>query len=71
MVPSAESAAQGAQPPVAHQLHLSDSGSQYSTSFPVFVAHSRVTRMPQMCKATSGEEGLGDWEARRPGARML
>lgn len=34
----------------------SDSGSQYSTSSQsTFVAHSRVTRMPQMCKATSGE----------------
>ncbi|XP_028750941.1 LOW QUALITY PROTEIN: FERM domain-containing protein 4A [Peromyscus leucopus] len=32
----------------------SDSGSQYSTSSQsTFVAHSRVTRMPQMCKATS------------------
>ncbi|XP_064335599.1 FERM domain-containing protein 4A isoform X2 [Camelus dromedarius] len=32
----------------------SDSGSQYSTSsHSTFVAHSRVTRMPQMCKATS------------------
>lgn len=36
----------------------SDSGSQYSTSSQsTFVAHSRVTRMPQMCKATSGEGG--------------
>lgn len=36
----------------------SDSGSQYSTSSQsTFVAHSRVTRMPQMCKATSGEQG--------------
>lgn len=34
----------------------SDSSSQYSTSSQsTFVAHSRVTRMPQMCKATSGE----------------
>ncbi|XP_074180879.1 FERM domain-containing protein 4A isoform X1 [Rhinolophus sinicus] len=32
----------------------SDSSSQYSTSSQsTFVAHSRVTRMPQMCKATS------------------
>ncbi|XP_013006751.2 FERM domain-containing protein 4A isoform X9 [Cavia porcellus] len=32
----------------------SDSGSQHSTSSQsTFVAHSRVTRMPQMCKATS------------------
>ncbi|ELK28740.1 FERM domain-containing protein 4A [Myotis davidii] len=32
----------------------SDSGSQYSTSSQsTFLAHSRVTRMPQMCKATS------------------
>ncbi|XP_061034311.1 FERM domain-containing protein 4A isoform X4 [Eubalaena glacialis] len=32
----------------------SDSGSQYSASSQsTFVAHSRVTRMPQMCKATS------------------
>uniref|UniRef100_A0A8C9Q9R1 FERM domain containing 4A n=1 Tax=Spermophilus dauricus TaxID=99837 RepID=A0A8C9Q9R1_SPEDA len=32
----------------------SDGGSQYSTSSQsTFVAHSRVTRMPQMCKATS------------------
>lgn len=38
----------------------SDSGSQYSTSSQsTFVAHSRVTRMPQMCKATSGEQGGG------------
>lgn len=36
----------------------SDSGSQYSTSSQsTFLAHSRVTRMPQMCKATSGENG--------------
>uniref|UniRef100_A0A452U7W2 FERM domain-containing protein 4A n=1 Tax=Ursus maritimus TaxID=29073 RepID=A0A452U7W2_URSMA len=36
----------------------SDSGSQYSTSSQsTFVAHSRVTRMPQMCKATSGVGG--------------
>lgn len=36
----------------------SDSSSQYSTSSQsTFVAHSRVTRMPQMCKATSGERG--------------
>lgn len=50
----------------------SDSGSQYSTSSQsTFVAHSRVTRMPQMCKATSGEEGLGTGRAWRPGARML
>ena len=41
----------------------SDSGSQYSASSQsTFVAHSRVTRMPQMCKATSGE-GVG-WSAR-------
>lgn len=34
----------------------SDSSSQYSTSSQsTFVAHSRVTRMPPMCKATSGE----------------
>ncbi|XP_069084836.1 FERM domain-containing protein 4A isoform X2 [Pleurodeles waltl] len=31
----------------------SDSSSQYSTSQSTFVAHSRVKRMPQMCKATS------------------
>ncbi|XP_044136036.1 FERM domain-containing protein 4A isoform X5 [Bufo gargarizans] len=31
----------------------SDSGSQYSTSQSTFVAHSRVTRMPPMCKATT------------------
>ncbi|EHH64572.1 FERM domain-containing protein 4A [Macaca fascicularis] len=32
----------------------SDSGSQYSTSSQsTFAAHSKVTRMPQMCKATS------------------
>lgn len=38
----------------------SDSGSQYSTSSQsTFVAHSRVTRMPQMCKATSGEQDDG------------
>ncbi|KAK7823884.1 hypothetical protein U0070_020555, partial [Myodes glareolus] len=38
----------------------SDSGSQYSTSSQsTFVAHSRVTRMPQMCKATSGEQSRG------------
>lgn len=49
----------------------SDSGSQYSTSSQsTFVAHSRVTRMPQMCKATSGEEGPGTGRARRPGACM-
>lgn len=38
----------------------SDSSSQYSTSSQsTFVAHSRVTRMPQMCKATSGESPWG------------
>lgn len=38
----------------------SDSGSQYSTSSQsTFLAHSRVTRMPQMCKATSGEREWG------------
>ncbi|KAM4746886.1 FERM domain-containing protein 4A isoform 1-T1 [Rhinophrynus dorsalis] len=31
----------------------SDSGSQYSTSQSTFVAHSRVTRMPPLCKATT------------------
>ncbi|XP_030072002.1 FERM domain-containing protein 4A isoform X2 [Microcaecilia unicolor] len=31
----------------------SDSSSQYSTSESTFVAHSRATRIPQVCKATS------------------
>ncbi|XP_072257858.1 FERM domain-containing protein 4A isoform X1 [Pyxicephalus adspersus] len=31
----------------------SDSGSQYSTSQSTYVAHSRVTRMPPVCKATT------------------
>lgn len=34
----------------------SDSGSQYSTSQSTYVAHSRVTRMPPMCKATTGKK---------------
>ena len=45
----------------------SDSSSQYSTSSQsTFVAHSRVTRMPQMCKATSGESRARAkrWEGR-------
>lgn len=49
----------------------SDSGSQYSTSSQsTFVAHSRVTRMPQMCKATSGEKG-GRAHVERPGGELL
>uniref|UniRef100_A0A2K6SFJ6 FERM domain containing 4A n=2 Tax=Saimiri boliviensis boliviensis TaxID=39432 RepID=A0A2K6SFJ6_SAIBB len=53
----------------------SDSGSQYSTSSQsTFVAHSRVTRMPQMCKATSGERGRPGvpgkvWVRTAPGAQ--
>ncbi|XP_077120738.1 FERM domain-containing protein 4A isoform X3 [Ranitomeya variabilis] len=37
----------------------SDSGSQYSTSQSTFVAHSRVTRMPPMCKATTAASPHG------------
>lgn len=47
----------------------SDSSSQYSTSSQsTFVAHSRVTRMPQMCKATSGESQARAERGRRDGS---
>ncbi|KAI6078871.1 FERM domain-containing protein 4A isoform X1 [Aix galericulata] len=48
----------------------SDSSSQYSTSSQsTFVAHSRVTRMPQMCKATSA--GRVPAGLKRPDPRPL